>query len=425
MKQTKDTPAQSPELINEIVAIVNDQPITLDELNLAVIKAKAETQTKNQAVADSALFRQQVLQQLINQTLALQLAAREHIVVSDDEVNEAIATILSNNGLTMDVLKQQLAATGLSFNAYFQTVKDQLIISKIQQKSVAGQIFISPKEIENYIEKHFSSSDDLYEVKNILLSLPQNANKDEINQALQKADALVKQIETGKITFADAALKYSQSGNAQNGGDLGWKTLTDLPTIYADKIESMKVEQISSPFIANNGIQIVKLAGVKANPATQHFIESYHVRQIVIKLSPVVNDNDAKARLERILTAIKNGQSFEQLAKSNSQNYDNATEGGDMGWVSLDQLPPTVAKEVKEAKPNVISQPFKVNNDEWQIIEVLGSKKVNNTKDYQQKEAMNALFQQKAPQALKTWMLSLKDNAYIKIVDPELDSDAS
>lgn len=407
-------------LINEIVAVVNDEPITSDELDNEVLKVKAQLNSTPEAqLPDALTLKRQVLQQLINQTIALQMAKRQGISVSDSEVDASITEITAQNGISQDALKQKLAASGLDFSDYFNTIKKQLIINKLEQRAIMGKIYIPPRDIQKYIDQHFNDQNTLYRVDNILLPLPEGATSAQKSAALKKAAKIVADVKANKISFEEAARKYSKSSNADNGGKLGEKILSELPTIYSEKVKQMSEGTISKPFIANNGVQIIYLAEKRVPDDKKHYIDEYHVYQIVIKTSPIVDSGDAKAKLMRIITAINNGQRFSTLARANSQNHDNADSGGDMGWVSLQTLPMALAEKIRTSPIDVISQPFQVNNS-WQIIKVTAKRKKDNTAAYQEEEATNALFQQNAAQVLKTWMMSLRDSAYVDILNPEL-----
>ncbi|MDA0910375.1 MAG: peptidylprolyl isomerase [Proteobacteria bacterium] len=418
---TQNTTIKGKHLINEIVAIVNDQAITLDQLNIEVAKTKAQLDSNpNAQIPDNLTLQRQVLQQLINQTIALQMAKRQGITVSENEVNNSIAEVTAQNGITLAQLKQKLKASNLDYSTYYQTVKDQLIINKLQQRAVADKVYISPTEVDMYIKKHFSDNQTEYLVNNIVLSLPDNPTTKDQQKVIAQAKEIIQSIKDKKTTFADAAKKYSQAGNASSGGSLDWKTLNKLPSIYQNEVEALQHGQISAPFIANGSVQIIELADSKTPDSAKHFVEQYHVQQIVINTSPVITDNDAKAKLMRILTALDNHQSFSDLAKANSDALDNADSGGDMGWISLNAQPLALAQAIKAAKLKKVSAPFKVNNG-WQIIEVLAKRKQDDTANYQKEQAMMALFNENAQQALKTWMLSLRDSAYVEIVDQNLN----
>lgn len=412
---------QGPQTINRTVAVVNEEVITLNQVNQEVTKMRAQISPQQAQQLTSLQLQQQALQQLINQSLMMQMAERQKITVSDEKVQATISQVLAQNNMSEAQLRQQLSQSGISFDAYRQTIRDQLIVSELQQQSVASQVYISPQEVQRYIDRNLSSQQKPIEylVENILLTT--NEHRD-AQATIALANQIITEVQSGKMTFEQAAKQYSESSNAQDGGSLGWRSLESIPTEYQDAIIDLSVGQVSKPISTAQGIQLVYLA--KTRDPNQSFIEQYKVSQIVIDLSPVVDDANAKAQLERIITAIHNGATFADQARANSQNYDTASKGGDMGWQSLQQMPTQIADMVKLLPLNQLSTPFKVGNS-WQIIQVENKRDFNNTAEVQKMQAMNALFQQKAQQAIRAWMISLRENAYINVIDKNLDTPES
>ena len=422
-KAHTDTVAIDKTLLNSVVAVVNNQPITLDQLNIEVIKTKAQLEASTkQPVADDINLKRQVLQQLINKSIALQMASRQGIGVSKLEVQEAIKKISAQNSISIEQLKLKLKSSDIDYDSYYNTIKDQLIVNKLQQKAVAGKVYIDPNDIQKYIDTHFTDKDTLYKISNILLPLKHDISQQEKAKKIESAKELVQKIKAGEISFNEAAKQYSISSNASSGGDMGWKKVNEIPSIYTNTIKKLSAGEISQPFIANGNIQVVELADKKENPDSKNYVKQYKVRQIVIDTSPVVNDSQAKSKLLRILNSIKNGQKFSTLAKSNSDDLASANSGGSLGWKSPTELPEPISAKLKSIKDEVISKPFKVGNS-WQIIQVTGVRNKDNTKEYQKRLALNALFQDNAQLVIKTWMMSLRDSAYIKIIDPNLKID--
>ena len=258
------------QLFNETVAIVNNQVITRNELDLEVFQLKKQFQEQSIITPSLNILYQEVLQQIINQLILLQTAKSQNINVSNEEVRNVIDQKFSSQN-------PDLKEYSIDFENYCNKVKKQLIINKLQQSAIAGKIYIPPIRIEEYISK-LKKKDTLYLVQNILL--PYNANKFEKHKIYIKANNILQQIQSDKITFTDAAKKYSKSLNASLGGILEWRKLTELPEIYRDKIKKMNSGQISTPFIANNSIQIIKLIDTKANKNSLQFINEYKIRKL-------------------------------------------------------------------------------------------------------------------------------------------------
>ncbi|MCF6807322.1 peptidylprolyl isomerase [Thiotrichales bacterium 19S9-12] len=404
---------------NQIIAVVNQDVITTEELNEAVEQTKAQLTDQGVSIPSDLTLKRQLLQQLINQKIMLDLAKKNHVTTTDVQVNDLIKSIAKANNISTTKLRKKLESTGIDYQQYFDTMRKQLIIQKMQQKLVSGSIFVSPNDIDNFVKKYLQKPDMVkYNLSNILIPLPKNKTPEAIQKAKNQANDLVKNIQSGKISFFDAARKYSQSANALSGGFVGEKTVDELPSIYAQKVESMKKGEVLGPFEANGALQILKLNDIKIEQADKHWVEEYHVQQILLKLTPILNSEQAKAQLERIIMALNNGESFASMAKSNTQNYDSASKGGDLGWLNLDKIDSTLAEMIEKTPTEQVSKPFKVGNT-WQIIKVLGKRKTDNTEAYLKMQAANTLFRQRAEQMIKNWQLSLRGEAYINILIPE------
>ena len=410
---------KKPELINQIIAIVNKQVITSADLETAVKEAKAQlgsNQPKNELE-----LKKQILQGLINKKIALQIAKNNNIVVSSFEVSSTIDNILNQNKITLEQLKMKLRYSGISYKAYRENIRDQITISKLQQQAIANTIYISPQDIQTYIDKNFKKNNVEYQLQHILIPLPSNYTPKEETEALSKAKQLITKINSDQLSFSQAAKKYSQSADAEEGGKLGYMTLAALPKIFAKPVLKMKTGEIYGPFISNGSIQILKLLDKKSSSQKEHFITQYNIQQIKINVTPIMNNEQAKDQLDRILISLQNGESFTNLAKSYTQNYDVASEGGDLGWKSLNEISYQMGEQLKELKVGDVSKPFK-DGTSWEVIKLLGQRQKNDTEAYIKQQASNILFQQKAKQAIKSWTVSLRDSAFVEILDPELKS---
>lgn len=417
--ELKNKEPTKPVLVNQIIAIVNKQVITSLELEIAVKETKERLGSKQEQINDNLALKRQVLQNLINKKIALQIAKNNNIVVSSLEVSKTIDNILNQNRITLEKLKMKLRFSGISYKSYRENIRNQITISKLQQQAVSNTIYISPQDIETYIQKHTDKNNIEYKLEHILLPLPSSHTPLETQETLEKAKKLVSKIESGEITFSQAAIKYSQSADALDGGNLGFMSIDSLPTIFAKHVKGMKEGGIVGPYQAGGGIQIIKLVAEKSIPQEQHFINQYEVQQIKINLTPVVNDEQAKDKLNRILISLKNGETFSNLAKSNSQNYDTASNGGNLGWVTLQEVSYEMGEQIKSLPDEALSEPFR-DGRSWEIIKILGQRQKNDTSEYLKQQASNVLFQLKAKQALKSWMASLRDNAFVKILIPDL-----
>lgn len=416
--QNQNSPATP---INGVVAIVNNEVITSQELNDATDQAIAQAKAQNFALPDRVTIERQVLQGLIMQRIALQLAKLNNITIPPDELNAALATIAQQHQVTVDQMFKQLSASGVNIDEFKTNVQNQLIIQKLEQAAVGSSIIITPNEVSSYLanKARAENANTEYHVQHILIALPANPTADDYAQAKDRAQMVLTKIQQG-MPFTQAAMTYSDSSDALNGGDLGYKTLMELPASFTNSVTSLQVGQVSDLVPTDSGFNIIKLVDKKGAPAQEdHYVNQYHVQAILVKTSPLVSSTQAQALLARLRTALNNGASFAKLAEANSQDPMSNQNGGDMGWVSLVSLNPILAAQIQATPVNQVSQPFQTT-DGWYLIKVLGVQQVNDSANYEQEQAKQAIFMQKANSALQAWQSQIRGASYIQILDPNL-----
>lgn len=408
------------QLINQTIAIVNNGVITQSDLDAATAEAKMQIQQSGMAMPDDLSLQRQVLHQLILQKITMELADLNHITVSNSEVDQEIEGIASRNNLKSSQLKEVLQQQGVNYDSYWQDIHDHLVIRKLEQQAVANSIIITPDEVNNYLaaKAQLASPDTEYDVQHILLPLPGNPTAENLAKAKQQTQNIVDQINNG-LAFTKAAVQYSQSDDALQGGDLGWKTADQLPSVFANIVQTMQVGQVLGPIQTDTGFHIVKLVNKRTPDQTQHFITEKHVRDILVKTSPIITDAKAEALLKDLRAQLVKGADFATLAKANSQDLSSMTNGGDMGWLSDAALSPQFAAVLNTTPVNGISAPFKTDAG-WYLIQVLGTRQKDDTANYRKQQAQEYLFQQKVNQALDQWQNTILGDSYVQILVPNL-----
>lgn len=250
--------------IDHIVAIVNDDVITQAELQQALLRANTQIKEAHLSPPDQDVLHKQVLDQLINQTLQLQLAKNAGLEINDEELNKIIDNIAAKNHMTVNELYQQINSDGLSTSAYRQEIQQQVTIQKLQQQEVASKLVIPPDEINAFVKSRLwqTNTDKEYRLEDILIPLSDTPSTDEINKAKEKANWVLTQLEQGK-NFRQLALNVSGNAQALAGGDLGWRKLPEVPSAFTAQVTHMKAKEISGPIQTPNGFHIIRLASVR------------------------------------------------------------------------------------------------------------------------------------------------------------------
>lgn len=418
-------PALQAATLDTIVAVVNEAVITQSQLNQEITLAREQMLASHTPVPPPAVLRQKMLQSLINKQLQLQVAKKEGLTVSDADVDHAIDRIAQGNGITAQQLKIKVQQQGINYDKYRNEIREQMIISQLQQREVAPKVVITEQEVTDFLptmKKQLAtkpaahvvqSGQVIYHVQDYLIALPENPTPQQVSDALQKAQVILTKLRAGEDMQKQKLLM----------ADLGWRKADDLPTLFVASIKPLSVGGFAGPVRAPNGYHILKLVGLRggdtaapANSTPANFGTMTHVEHILIKTTPLLTDDQVKAKLEKIRASILAGASFAQLARDNSQDPGSAGKGGDLGWVPQGVLDPVFQAQMNRLKPGEISQPFK-SSFGWHILEVLGRKNQAGSPQFLRDQARQLLYGRKYDEALQNWLRQVRSQSYVKIMN--------
>ncbi len=255
------------ESLDRVVAVVNDAVITQSELSFHTKAATQQLKATNKPLPNPSALRDQVLDRLILETLQLQIAKRNNMDVSNEELSKAIQKMAEDSHLSLEQLKKEIEHDGINFNTFRKRIHDQMIISRLQQSALSSKININDKEVKDYLHspanKKLGSSE--YHLLHILVPLPETPSTAQIQTTEQRANKIVSSIKSG-ADFVQVATNNSTGTDALSGGDLGWRKAAQLPTLFANTLASLKLGEIAGPIRAPNGFHILKLVDVRNDP---------------------------------------------------------------------------------------------------------------------------------------------------------------
>ncbi len=413
-QSAKASPAPVP--LDTVVAVVNDDVITQTELDQEVDYVKVQLKHSNTPLPSQAELETQVLNRMVDQTLELQLVTKMGIHIDDATLDKAIQTISAKNNMTVDNLKQTLAADQISFDFYRTEVRNQMLVQQLMQREVAPRVMISKQDVDNilnskgYAQMHQPVQ---YNIEDILIALPDEPSSDELTTANQKANSIIAKLKAG-ANFNQLAVAQSNGGEALQGGALGWKTPEELPQLFVETVKTMQAGQVSAPIRAANGIHVLRLVDVKNNQE-KHTIEETHARHILIKTDALHDDQTVRKEMENLKKQMDSGVGFDQLAEKYSQDPTSAIKGGDLGWVKPGDLVPPFEKAMDQLAVNAISDPVK-SEFGWHLIQVLGRKEQDNTEEYRQMQIRRMLFESRMEDKTQDWLRRMRQSSYIKIL---------
>lgn len=401
------------EPLDRVVAIVDEDVVVLSELNNEIVKIVAALKQRGANLPPQSALYRQVLERLILNKLQLAKAAKVGISISEDVLAQTIGDIARKNDLTLSEFRQVLQADGISFSSYRQSIREQLTIHQLLEQEVLKQIRVSDEELETFKARQGSLSGRTdYHLQHILISTPEGASADQLKLARSKAEQLVRELRQGR-DFSATALTQSDGQQALDGGDLGWRTSGQLPTLFVDKVDTMDKGEISDPIHSPSGYHIIKLVDFKGG--ARHIIDQTRVRHILIKTNEVTSNEDAKTRLGQLRQRIISGEEFSSLARSHSDDKGSAIKGGELGWVTPGDLVPRFESEMNQLEIGQISAPFQTEFG-WHIVQVEERRKHDGTEEVIKAEARSAIRKRKFTEESELYLRRLKDEAYIVIV---------
>jgi len=402
--------------LDRIVAVVDEGVILQSELNEAVRSVQQQYASNPSQLPPMDVLRRQVLDRLILMKLQVQRADDQGIRVSDADVDQAVNAVAQQNHMTAEQLRAAVEGDGNSFAAFRHQLSDQIVAQRLHDSVVRDQVSITDSEINNMLASPSYKAGEVH-LAHIQVSLPAGASAADIKAAQDKATQAVDAIKGG-MDFHAAAIRYSDAQDALEGGDLGWRRMDEIPPAFADAVGTMKPGEVSPAMRGPTGFHILKLE--EQRQPSRQVVEEFHARQILIRPSELLTQEQARQKAEDIYNRIVNKhEDFAKLAKENSKDDTTANNGGDMGWFMQNDWGSTIAQHMAELKDNQVSQPFQ-SEAGWHVLERLGSRQSDRTDELSRNQARQAIGNRKAEQVYDDYLREMRSAAYVNILVPEL-----
>ena len=397
---------------DRIVAVVNDEVITFQELRTRLDMAVGQLRRQGTPLPPNDVLQRQMLDRLIMDKVQLQHARDIGLRVDDAQLDQAIQRIAANNKMSMAQFREALQKDGLTFAKFREDIRNEITIARVREREVESKIAISEGEIENYLNGDSGKgAGEEYEVAHILLRSPESASSDQIRALKAKAEQVHERAVKGE-NFPQLAAAYSDAPDGLQGGSLGMRSLDRLPNIFAEVVVKIKEGDVAPLLRSSNGFHIVKLVA-KRGGASVPAVQQTHVRHILIKVNELVSESEARHKLEGLYDRIKHGEKFAELARLFSQDG-TAPKGGDLGWIYPGDTVPDFERVMNELKPGEISRPVK-SPFGFHLIEVLERRVQDVSIDRRKVAARQVLRERKLDEAYQDWLRQARDRAYVEL----------
>ncbi|MCY7305568.1 MAG: peptidylprolyl isomerase [Rhodoferax sp.] len=401
-----------------IVAIVNSEPITNQQLRAEVDRVLRQMALAQQRAPDVRELATQVLERLINDRTQLHFAREAGIRVDEAAVDEAEQNVARQNQIDTVEMYRRLAADGFDRKQFRSQLRDQLTIVRVREREVLQKVKVSELEIDQYLREKQASQDVSsmeFNIAHILVGLPDDPNATQLAAAQAKAQRLLDRARAGD-DFGTLARDNSDASDAAAGGRFGLRPADRYPTLFVNAARDLAVGALTS-VRSGAGIHVLKVLEKRTVGMPPSSAEQTRASHILLRLSAQVSEAAARERLSAIKKRLEAGQAdFATLARENSQDG-SAAQGGDLGWAAPGMFVPEFEEVMGALAPGQISEPL-VSRFGVHLITVTERRTVSLSQREMRDSVRAILREKKQEDAFQSWTQELRSRAYVEMRQP-------
>jgi peptidyl-prolyl cis-trans isomerase SurA len=406
-------PAQPIE-VDRVVAVVNDEVITLYELRSRLATVERQLQKQGTPLPPRAVLEQQLLERMIIDRVQIQFAKETGMRIGDGEVDAALRRIAEGNRLSLPDFKAALERDGIKWAKFREDIRDEMTVARLREREVDNRVVISEGEIDNYLasaEAQGGNASQMMQLAHIIVRVPEQTTPQQLAKISARADQALQQLRAGD-DFAKVAAVFSDAPDALSGGVMAARPVDRLPSLYADAAKNLKPGEVSGVLRSPAGFHIVKLLGRQGGAAAMPALKQTRARHILIKVNELVSEGEARRKLVMIKERLDNGADFAELARLNSNDL-SAAKGGDLGWLYQGDTVPDFEKAMDALKIGEISQPVQ-SPFGFHLIQVLERRTEEASPERRRLVARAALRERKSDETYQDWIRQMRDRAYVE-----------
>lgn len=408
--------AASPIEVDRIVAVVNDEAITMGELQARLASVLRQMREQNVPLPPQEVIERQMLERMITDRVQLQEAKESGVLVANDELDDSLQRIAENNKLSMAAFREALEKDGIRWVKFREEIRSEITLARLREREVSRRASISDGEIDNYINNPDSGAQAekmLVNLSHIVLQVPENATPDQLMRIGTRAQTALTQVQNGE-DFAKVAASFSDAPDGLKGGALGLRPIDRLPLLYAELAKKLQQGEVSEIVRSPAGFHIVKLIEKRngeAKPLSAS-TQQTHARHILIKVNELVSAAEAEHKMQALKERLDNGADFAELARQHSNDL-SAAKGGDLGWLYAGDTVPEFEAAMNALQINQISAPIQ-SPFGFHLIQVLARRIGELSVERQRMAARQVLRERKADEVYQDWVRQLRDRAYVE-----------
>lgn len=413
--------AQTSRQADFIVAVVNAEPITNNDVRVAVRLVTEQLAAQKQAIPSPEVLRQSVLEQLINDRAQLQIAIDTGVRVDDAAIDAAEQNIARQNQVDLATLRQRLAKDGVDVATFRARLRDQLLLSRLREREVDARVRVTDQDVDRYLsDLQANTTDPLTQeinIAQILIAVPENATADQTAVLQAQARAVLQRARAGE-DFAALVKQFSGAEQA-NGGQMGLRRGDRYPPLFMDAVQRVEAGGLSEVIRSGAGFHILKVVDRRASAMPTRSVIQSRARHILLRLSPELTQAAALERMAGLRQRIASGQAdFASLAREFSQDG-SAAQGGDLGWASPGLFVPEFEDAMNRLGPMELSPPL-VSRFGVHLIQLLDRRKVDLNPREMRDYVRGILRETRTEEAYANWARDIRGRAFVELREPPL-----
>jgi len=404
----------APKKIDQVTVIVNDSVILEGEINNIIKEVKAAALTNNQSLPSDRALRAQAIDRLTLNSIQLQMAKKMGIQISDAHLDSTLQGVANSQNMTVEQLRQSVINDGKNYERYREKLREEIAINEVRRANVNRRVNVSTQEINtlvNLIDKQTSKEE--YQIGHILISVDGKATQSEVDARSEVAEKVIGLLNDGG-DFKKIAIASSSGAKALEGGDWGYMSINEMPSLFSGNIKGKKSGDLIGPLRSGAGFHIVKILDVRGRETVE--VKEVLSRHILIKPSIILSEEKAQSMLEGFLKDVKEGKAdFAELAKEHSEDPGTALKGGELGWSDPTRYAKKFTEQLAMLKPGEFSAPFR-SQFGWHVVQLMEERTADTTEQNKMDRAYQILYKRKFAEEIENWLREIREQAYIEVV---------
>ena len=395
---------------DRIIAVVNDEVITLNELTARMATVERQLRQQGTQMPPRDVLEKHILERMILDRVQFQLARETGMRIDDAQLDQTIARIAESNRIGVAQLRASLERDGISWSKFREDIRGEIVVGRLREREVDSKIVVSEGEIDNFLATAGMAGNEEYNLAHILLRVPEQAKPEQLARLQARAEEIISQLRRG-ADFAQMAASYSDAPDGLSGGAMGWRSLERLPTLFAEAVPKLKPGEVSEVLRSPAGYHIIKLLDRRGGAIKAQPVEQTRARHILIKTSELVSETEARRRLVALKERLTHGADFAELARLHSNDL-SAAKGGDLGWLNPGDTVPEFERAMNSLKPGEVGEPVQ-SPFGWHLIQVM-ERRMDISQERVRQSARQTIRDRKADEAYQDWLRQIRDRAYVE-----------